>query len=56
MKFYLKANDRLDASLKAKHVLYIEAYEDHVKLPSGASIELKLIYVHEGKKKISKND
>jgi len=36
-------------------VLYIEADEDHVALQSGGVIEPKLIYVHEGKKKVGKD-
>ena len=36
-------------------VLYIEADEDHVALQSGGVIEPKLVYVHEGKKKVGKD-
>jgi len=36
-------------------VLYIEADEDHVALQDGGLIEPKLVYVHEGRKKVSKN-
>jgi len=36
-------------------VLYIEADEDHVALQDGGLIETKLVYVHEGRKKVSKN-
>lgn len=35
--------------------LFVEADEDHVALQSGKSIQPKLVYVHEGKKKISKD-
>ncbi|MGI6574815.1 MAG: ISLre2 family transposase [bacterium] len=36
-------------------VLYIEADEDHVALQDGGFIEPKLVYVHEGRKEVSKN-
>ena len=36
-------------------VLYIEADEDHVALQNGGLIEPKLVYVHEGRKQVSKN-
>jgi len=36
-------------------VLYIEADEDHVALQEGGIVEAKLVYVHEGRKKIGKN-
>ncbi len=36
-------------------VLYIEADEDHVSLQEGGVVEPKLVYVHEGKKKVGKN-
>jgi hypothetical protein len=36
-------------------VLYIEADEDHVALQDGGLTEPKLVYVHEGRKKVSKN-
>ena len=36
-------------------ILYIEADEDHVSLQSGKCVEPRLVYVHEGKKKISKD-
>lgn len=36
-------------------ILYIEADEDHVSLQSGKCIEPRLVYVHEGKKKVSKD-
>ena len=35
--------------------LYIEADEDHVSLQNGGCVEPKLVYVHEGKKKVGKN-
>lgn len=41
--------------LKAKEtpkILYIEADEDHVALQSGGCAEPRLVYVHEGKKKV----
>lgn len=34
--------------------LYIEADEDHIHLNNGKSAEVKLVYVHEGRKKVSK--
>lgn len=40
---------------KPVKVLYIEADEDHVALQDGGSIEPKLVYVHEGRKKVGKN-
>lgn len=36
-------------------LLYIEADEDHVALQTGKCIEPKLVYVHEGKKLVSKD-
>lgn len=36
-------------------ILYIEADEDHVALQKGGIIEPKLIYVHEGRKRVGKN-
>lgn len=36
-------------------VLYIEADEDHVAFQNGGLIEPKLVYVHEGRKQVSKN-
>ncbi len=36
-------------------ILYIEADEDHVSLQNGKNIEPKLVYVHEGRKKVSKD-
>ena len=36
-------------------VLYIEADEDHVALQSGKSTITKIVYVHEGRKPLSKN-
>jgi hypothetical protein len=38
---------------KPVKVLYIEADEDHSQ--DGGSIEPKLVYVHEGRKKVGKN-
>ena len=35
-------------------LIFIEADEDHVALQTGKGIEPKLVYVHEGRKKISK--
>lgn len=40
---------------KAVKALYIEADEDHVALQDGGHIEPKLIYVHEGRKKVGKD-
>ena len=50
-------NDSVETKLDKKSVkiLYIEADEDHVALQNGGSIEPKLVYVHEGRKKIGKN-
>jgi len=39
---------------KTVKILYIEADEDHVALQDGGHIEPKLIYVHEGRKKVGK--
>jgi hypothetical protein len=36
-------------------ILYIEADEDHVALQNGGLIEPKLVYIHEGRKQVSKN-
>ena len=40
---------------KAVRILYIEADEDHVALQDKGQIEPKLVYVHEGKKKVGKD-
>lgn len=40
---------------RSVRVLYIEADEDHVALQEGGIVEAKLVYVHEGRKKIGKN-
>ena len=50
-------NNEIPVKDKKKIVkkLYIEADEDHVALQSGKCIEPKLVYVHEGKKKVSKD-
>ena len=40
---------------KAVKILYIEADEDHVALQEGGHIEPKLVYVHEGRKKVGKD-
>ncbi|MDD3318248.1 MAG: ISLre2 family transposase [Methanosarcina sp.] len=40
---------------KTVKILYIEADEDHVALQDGGHIEPKLIYVHEGRKKVGKD-
>src|SRR5690554_3186753 len=49
-------NDEAEIPLKKRVVktLYIEADEDHVALQNGKNKEIKLIYVHEGKKYKSK--
>ena len=39
---------------RSVRVLYIEADEDHVALQEGGIVEAKLVYVHEGRKKIGK--
>ncbi len=36
-------------------ILFIEADEDHVSLQNGSCVEPRLVYVHEGKKKVSKD-
>ena len=36
-------------------ILYIEADEDHVSLQNGKCVEPRLVYVHEGKRKIGKD-
>jgi hypothetical protein len=50
-------NDAVENKQDKKPVkaLYIEADEDHVALQDGGSIEPKLVYVHEGRKKVGKN-
>lgn len=40
---------------KTVKILYIEADEDHVALQDGGHIEPKLVYVHEGRKKVGKD-
>jgi len=40
---------------KAVKTLYIEADEDHVALQDGGHIAPKLVYVHEGRKKVGKD-
>jgi hypothetical protein len=37
---------------RTARVLYIEADEDHVALQDGGYVEPKLVYVHEGKKRV----
>ncbi len=37
------------------NILYIEADEDHVALQNGGCAEPKLVYVHEGKKRVGKD-
>jgi hypothetical protein len=51
------ANDAVEIKQdkRSVKVLYIEADEDHVALQDGGTIEPKLVYVHEGRKKISKD-
>jgi uncharacterized protein (DUF2147 family) len=50
-------NNRVEIKQEKKIVktLYIEADEDHVALQDGGHIEAKLVYVHEGRKKIGKD-
>jgi len=50
-------NDAVKVKQEKKVVktLYIEADEDHVALQEGGHIEPKLVYVHEGKKKVGKD-
>lgn len=45
-------SDRKDST---PSVLYIEADEDHVALQNGKSTIAKIVYVHEGRKPLSKN-
>jgi len=40
---------------RAVKILYIEADEDHVSLQAGGYVEPKLVYVHEGREKNSRN-
>jgi len=51
------ANDAVEIKEKKKKadIIYIEADEDHVSNQAGKTIEPKLIYVHEGRKLISKD-
>lgn len=51
------SNESVKIKEKKRHVkiLYIEADEDHVALQNGRCIEPKLVYVHEGRKKIGQN-
>ncbi len=52
------ANDAVEIKQdkRSVKVLYIEADEDHVALQDGGTIEPKLVYVHEGRKKrLAKN-
>jgi hypothetical protein len=52
-------NDAVDIDKNRKEetpkVLYIEADEDHVAMQRGSSTIAKIVYVHEGKEKVSKN-
>lgn len=50
-------NDAVEIKQERKSVkiLYIEADEDHVALQEGGHIEPKLVYVHEGRKKVGKD-
>lgn len=51
------ANDAVPirAEQKKVSVLYIEADEDHVALQTGGCAEPKIVYVHEGRKKVGKD-
>ncbi len=51
------SNNVIPIKEKSKEIklLYIEADEDHVALQIGKCIEPKLVYVHEGRKLISKD-
>lgn len=51
------ANDTVEIKEKKKtvKVIYIEADEDHVSNQRGSCIEPKLVYIHEGRQKISKD-
>lgn len=40
---------------QSARILYIEADEDHVSLQNGKCVEPRLVYVHEGKRKVSKD-
>ncbi len=50
-------NSKAEIKEKGREVttLYIEADEDHVALQNGKCAEPKLVYVHEGRKKVGKN-
>lgn len=40
--------------LKAVEQIYIEADEDHIHLNNGKSAEVKLVYVHEGRRRVNR--
>ena len=51
----LENNDVEIKQLKKKvNVIYIDADEDHVAMQQGTNKQIKLIYVHEGRKEVSK--
>jgi len=45
----------LNEGRRSVPILYIEADEDHVALQDGRCAEPKLVYVHEGRRKVGKN-
>ena len=49
----IASNEKVNAK-KTVNTLYIEADEDHIHLQNGKSCEVKLVYVHEGKKETLK--
>lgn len=52
----VKSNEvKISRAKEPAKILYIEADEDHVALQSGGCAEPKLVYVHEGRKKVGKN-
>ena len=46
---------KISRAKETPKILYIEADEDHVALQSGGCAEPKLVYVHEGRKRIGKD-
>lgn len=45
---------KIDKTKKVVNIIYIDADEDHVAMQEGTNKQIKLIYVHEGRKEISK--
>ena len=44
----------INSSKKVVDTIYIEADEDHIAMQNGKNKEIKLVYVHEGKKEVGK--